>query len=225
MTVLMKIAPGRNNSRKVHINVMNTPNGDKKGYDVWINEVVNGHKLDGIKAKLFMSGKNDDFKFEISGPIRRVDKEGKFVFEGRSNGDNDYIDKDNNIVLKEEDAAQQHQYIKDNTGGFLFGKIATIKVVNNKIDKENGEIIPTKSTYLSAKIYSDAESYKIARTHYESTICNESDKPSIEARLKKEIADLGTWNNLFINSGVEFLTEKGVEFRTYSDLEGDMSPS
>lgn len=213
MPIAMSIAPGSNSHRRVYMNIMEAEEG-AKGFDVWLNELSGKERLPGLKAKMFINGKEDDRRIEISGPIRRTDNEGNFVYEGKSK-DGNWIDEDGNTVDTEAEAAQQYEFIKDVDGNFIWGKIATIKVINEKLDKDGKTKIPTKSTYLNAKVYTDQESHKISQIHYASTQAeNDKEKEELKNQLKKEMRELGTWNNFFINDGEEFLTKLGFEVRS-----------
>lgn len=210
---IMKIGPGRNEARRVFMNVMEQES-DKKGFPVWLNEIVGGNKLPGHKATMFLNGDQPNKQwFEISGPIRRMNEAGEYLFEARKNQEGAFLNEKGDVVENEQDAAKQYVYVKDSNDNIVMGKLGTVNVINTRKDKETGNIVPSKSTYLSAKLYTDKEAYLMAQTLYRYKHSSGEKKDEFLAQLNEEQKKFGSFNNMFVNSGGEFLKSLGFEVR------------
>lgn len=215
---LMRFGPGRNEERRVFINVMakelNEQNEEKKGNPVWLNEVSGTEKMLGHKATMFLNGSEPGKQwFEISGPIRRMDEQGNYLIEPRTDDQGNLLNAKGEQVSADADAAKQYVYVKDTEGKIVLGKLGTVNVVNTRRDQNSGDIVPTKSTYLSVKMYTDTEAYEMARTLYRYKNTSGEQQQDFLQQLNKEQKDFGKYSNMFVNEGAEHLKEMGFEVR------------
>lgn len=220
----MKFGPGRStgkeNERRVFINVMDKEqnNGvDKKGFPVWLNEIKGGKNLVGHKVTMFLQGKEAGKQwFELSGPIRVMNEDGTYKMEKRVNGEGVFVNDKGVAVVNETDAADQYVYVKDSDDKIVHGKMGSINVVNTRKEKGTDNIVPTKSTYLSVKLFTDLEAYKMAQTRYRYVNSEGEQQKGYLEQLNTEQKQFGAYTNMFINSGAEKLMEigEGFEVRT-----------
>lgn len=220
MTII-KISPSRDSKRRVYFNVMEKEDG-KSSFPVWINEIVDGKPIPGHKGRMFLNGKDGGNRwFEISAPLRRTDLDGNYEYQPRKDSDGNFLNEKGNQVSEEKYAAKQYVYVTDNDNNIKYGLLAVINVINLKKDKNTGEQVPTKSTYLSVKMYTDQESYDMSKSlfEYQHSDSDQEKKSFLEdVNLRKK--DSGEYTNMFVDSGSEHFKSLGFEFRSSNEGEG-----
>ena len=214
---IIKISPSKDSHRRVYFNVNESKN-PKVSFPVWINELVQGSPIPGHKGTMFINGKEGGNRwFEISAPLRRTDINGNYEYQPRRNQDGKMINEKGDVVETEDEAAKQYVYVIDNNNNIKFGLIATINVINTKKDLETGEFIPTRSTYLSVKLYTDSEAYEMAKTLFDyQNSEDENERAGLLSVMNEQKKTMGTYSNMFVDLGSEHLEKLGFEFRSFN---------
>ncbi len=213
LMTIMKISPSKDANRRLYFNVQEMDNA--KSFPVWINEVADGKALLGHRGRMFVCGNESSGKWlEVSAPLRRTDINGNYEYEPKKNASGDFVGSNGNVVTNEDDAERQYVFVTDNNSNIKYGLIASIKVVNTKLDKTTGNRIPTKSTYLNSKVYSDSEAYEIAKSVFNLQISsNEDEKAENKTMINEQKKSMGSYFSMFVDSGSEHLSKLGFEFR------------
>lgn len=221
---IMKISPSKDSHRRVYFNVQESENPEAS-FPVWMNEIVNGEKIPGHKGRMFLKGKEGGNRwFELSAPLRRTDRYGNYEYQARRDQDGKFLDANGKIVEDESKAAKQYVYVTDNDNNIKYGLLASINIVNTKKDKNTGQDIPTRSTYLNVKLYSDSEAYDMAKTLFEfQNSTSDEEREELLAIMNEQKKTMGRYSTMFVDSGSEHLKELGFEFRT-NEPYGDYTP-
>jgi hypothetical protein len=209
--VVVRIGLGRNSNqgdRQVSLNVKE-PIPEKAGYPVWLNEVVGNNKLLGHRISMFVQGDQKGKQwFELSGPIRKTHPDGSYVMEPRRNEAGELIGDKGDVVASEDLAATQYTYVKDRNDKVVMGKFGTINVQNTKKDGTASQF-----TYLTVRLYTDSESYQMARELYASNNAKTpEDKKKYLDVLNEMKKTFGKVQNMFINDGSEYFKSMGLGF-------------
>lgn len=210
MSVIMKLSTGKNTdglNRNLRINVMSQEEG-KQGFPAFINEVKDGKNLPGHRVTLFLNGSGDKQWFTVSGPVRKTNEAGEFVFQPRVNTEGAFLDEKGVIVDSADKAAQNFEYLKKKDASTLFGTLGSINIQNKKSDGQ-----PTSQTLASFKSYTDQEAYAIARKLHEFQSATPEEKDAKLAELRQLEKDSGTYQTVFINEGGDALASLGFEVR------------
>lgn len=147
----------------------------------------------------------------LRAPLRAVDAEGNFMTRARQR-DGKFLDATGKEVDSEDKAAVEYLYQtqRGDESKIVYGQIATLNVVNTKADGS-----PTKSTFISVKLSTDAEALASERLVY--TIGKLNGEGQDSTAVKEELKELrktqGTYANFFVNKGAQALRDMGFEVR------------
>lgn len=216
---LMKFVSGKS-SEKISVTILE-PTADKQGYPVIIEENFQGKPLPVKFGRAFLSGKEGEKFFTLTGPIRKLD-ERDIPLTGAKMKDGEYVTEFGKIT-NEGLAARVNIYMKNsNTDQLVFSDLGTINIENTKKDNT-----PTKFTLASIKLFNDKEALEIAKLNYHLSENNKAlrsneiqNKPEIESNIELLISEIkqlqknsGIKQTMFINDRTGYLESLGFEVR------------
>jgi hypothetical protein len=213
MAIVAKFISPKNADKKIRINIAEQEDG-KKGFPAFLNEVINDKTLPGHRVHLYLNEHAGQKWFTVSGPLRKTNEQGEFIIIPRKNKDGALVDDKGQVVTEESKAGRSFEYIKDREDQIVYGTLGTLNIQNLKADKT-----PTKQTLVSFYSIPDSKALEIERTVFALTSSKKVQNPNpeqisfYEKQLNEQRKGAGSYSNMFITEGKDFLTKLGFEVR------------